>query len=337
MGHAHGGQQITIGCYIANRGPLATPENIRAAAILAEGLGYYSVALSDHIITPKRVTSSDSSTETHSTTFDSRTAYYELLTSLSFLAGITNRIRLMTHVMVAPVRNPVYAAKILSTLDNLSGGRLIVGIGAGWNEDEFKILGLDYFAHRGTVTSEYIRIFKELWTKDEPRFEGRYYRVSGVHFSPKPQQKPHPPIWVGGLADTAIRRAAVLGDVWFPAGFRRHVSDGKVTREGLRPEDLKRKIAQLHSEAAKAGRDPASLAVGLATDIAFVDAPLGVPRTPFEGTPEQIAHGLREYQQAGVTHFVVLFRCDSPDTTFAAMERFARQVMPLVEAGVATG
>jgi probable F420-dependent oxidoreductase len=129
-------------------------------------------------------------------------------------------VRLGTHVLIIPYRHPMCTAKHLATLDVLSGGRLILGAGVGWMAEEFHALGLPTYAERGVVTNEYLCVFKELWTKEKPEFQGQYTQVSGIGFWPKPVQKPHPPIWIGGHSAAALRWAATLGDDWMPIGLR---------------------------------------------------------------------------------------------------------------------
>src|SRR5690606_22397255 len=123
---------------------------------------------------------------------------FDQIATLAFVAGRTSRIRLLSSVMVLPHRQPMLAAKMLATADALSGGRLIVGCGVGWMKEEFEAIGAPPFAARGRVADEYLHAFKELWTKDAPRFEGEHVRFANIAFEPKPAQKPHPPIWIGG-------------------------------------------------------------------------------------------------------------------------------------------
>ncbi len=173
--------------------------------------------MSDHVVIPNEIDSS------YPYTPDGRVPQWddwnEQLTTLAFLAGRTSSIRLITSVMVLPYRNPLLAAKMLSTLDLLSKGRLIVGVGAGWMREEFEALGAPSYEERGRVAEEYIKLFKSVWTEEPPSFRGKYFSLkSKVKFLPKPAQKPHPPIWVGGESPGAMRRAASLGDAWFPIG-----------------------------------------------------------------------------------------------------------------------
>ena len=137
---------------------------------------------------------------------------------MAFVAGKTSRLRLVTSVTVVPHRPAVLQAKMLATIDVLSNGRLTFGIGAGWMKEEFQALGVPPFPERGAVTDEYLDAFRELWTKDDPRFEGRHVKFADILFEPKPVQKPHPPIWVGGESGPALRRTARIGDAWYPIG-----------------------------------------------------------------------------------------------------------------------
>src|SRR5262249_54793104 len=156
------------------------------------------------------------------------------------------RIKIGTTVIILPYRNPIEQAKMLSCLDVLSGGRLICGVGVGWLEKEFDVLGASY-KDRGPVSDEYIQIFKTLWTEDEPRFNGRFYSFDGIRMYRKPVQKRHPPIWIGGHSRAAVRRAARLGDAWHPT---------RQTREHVAQH-----LPYLREEAERAGRDPRTITI----------------------------------------------------------------------------
>ena len=253
--------------------------------------------------------------------FQRDNTYFEPLAALNFLAGCTTRVTLGTHVLILPYRNPVLTAKILATLDVLSGGRLILGAGVGWMEEEFQAMGLDTYAQRGEVTNEYIEIFKELWTSEQPEFHGKHYEISGVGFLPKPVQKPHPPIWIGGHTNAAIRRAATLGDGWMPIGLRPPAI--------LEPEELSEKIARLRRISARAGRAEDAVDLVFSTDCIFRND-TGNDRRLVSGRPEQIAADLRQYQDLSVQHFILSFPAASADEQQHAMERFSREVMPLI-------
>lgn len=312
---------VTFGCSMPSRGPMASPEALISLAQRAEDLGYDSVWVSDHIILPREVSSFYPYSPDGVATFTPDQPYYEPIATLNFLAGCTHRVRLGTHVLILPYRNPVLTAKMLATLDVLSRGRVILGAGVGWMEEEFRALGLSNFAQRGAVTNEYLRLFKELWTSREPEFHGEHYDVAGAGFLPKPVQQPHPPIWVGGHTGPALRRAAELGDGWMPIGLRPPAV--------LEPEELAAKIARLRTLTRRAGRPEDAVALCFSTDIGFERAP-GPSRRMMTGVPEQIAADLRQYQDLGVRNFILGFRADSVAGQQEVMERFAREVMPLV-------
>src|SRR5581483_110283 len=143
--------------------------------------------------------------------------FLEQLTVLSFLAGQTSRVRLLTSIMVVPHRQPVLAAKMLASLDYLSRGRLVVGCGVGWLREEFEALGTPPYEERGAVVDEYLQVFKELWNSPRPSFQGKFVRFPGLVFEPKPLQQPHPPLWIGGESGIALRRVVRLGDGWYPS------------------------------------------------------------------------------------------------------------------------
>jgi probable F420-dependent oxidoreductase len=243
---------MKYGFTLPGRGPLATPDNLAALARRGEELGYDFVLFGDHIVVPRQIASPYPYTETGEFPGSASGVAMEQLTVLAFLAGQTQSIRLGTSVIIVPHRNPLVAAKALATLDVLSKGRLIVGVGVGWMREEFEALGLPPFEERGAVTDEYIRAFKELWTSDNPSFEGKYCRFSNISFLPKPVQKPHPPIWVGGESRRALRRTAALGNGWYPISANPQFPLGE-------PEQLAERLQRLAVYAKEAGRDPAEI------------------------------------------------------------------------------
>jgi probable F420-dependent oxidoreductase len=300
---------------------MASPANLRNLAQRAESLGFDSAWVSDHIILPRSVDSFYPYASDGVATFRPDEDYYEPLAALNFLAGCTQTIRLGTHVLILPYRNPVLTAKMISTLDVLSEGRFILGAGVGWMEEEFKALGLDTFAQRGAVTDEYIQLFKELWTKDNPVFQGEHYQLSESGFQPKPVQKPHPPIWIGGHTNPAIRRAAKYGDGWMPIGLRPPAI--------LEPEELAEKIARLRRLTVQAGRPEDAVSLCFSTGVTFDQSP-GATRRMMSGRAEQIAADLRQYQDLGIRNFIIGFPGDSVAAVDEAMEQFSKQVMPLI-------
>jgi probable F420-dependent oxidoreductase len=300
---------------------MAGPEQLRSVAQRAEDLGYDHVWVSDHIILPKKVDSFYPYAADGVATFRPDEPYYEPLAALNFIAGCTQRVRLGTHVLIIPYRNPVLTAKILSTLDVLSGGRVILGAGVGWMEEEFQAMGLDTYKERGAVTDEYLQLYKELWTKESPSFNGKYYQISDSGFEPKPAQKPHPPIWIGGHTGPAIRRAAKYGDGWMPIGLRPPAI--------LDPEELGGKIARLRKLTVEAGRPEDAVSLTFSTGVVFDDS-AGSFREMMHGRPEQIAADLRQYQDLGVSNFIINFQGATVPELRENMERFSREVMTLI-------
>ena len=228
----------------------------------------------------------------------------------------------MPSVMIVPYRNPLVAAKMLATMDYLSEGRLTVGVGVGWMEEEFEALAAPPFNRRGAVTNEYIRAFKELWTSDSPSFEGEFYRFSNIELSPKPVQKPHPPIWVGGQSRAAIRRAAQLGDAWHPVGA--------VPATPLEPEELKENVAMLHELAERAGRGPEDVGVVMKVPLYDVASGDGSPRRRFSGGPEEIAEDIRTYAEIGVSELIFDVRSEDLSQTLERLAWLAEEVATLI-------
>jgi probable F420-dependent oxidoreductase len=217
---------MQIGFNLPLSGPLARPEAMARIAREGEAMGYDYLTLTDHVVLPDLGTPGYPYSESGEFYGPSPEIRHEQLTAAAFIAATTSRIRLVTAVMVVPHRPAVLAAKMLATLDVLSGGRLVLGIGAGWLEAEFDALGAPPFAERGQVTDEYLAAFRALWSEESPRFAGRHVTFADILFTPKPVQKPHPPIWVGGESGPALRRAARLGDAWYPIGSNnRHLFD----------------------------------------------------------------------------------------------------------------
>jgi probable F420-dependent oxidoreductase len=198
---------MKFGVNLINFGPSARPDSLARWAMLTESLGYHFLMTSDHIaITP-----------------DVQARYpaplYEPFTTLGWLAGVTQRIEIGSTVVILPYRQPLEVARMAANVDQLSGGRLLLGVGVGWSPQEFAALGVP-FHRRGALTNEYLAALKTLWTNDVASFQGRYVAFTEVHTAPRPVRTPHPPIWVGGASDAAMRRAVRYGDAWHPNRVR---------------------------------------------------------------------------------------------------------------------
>ena len=317
---------MKYGFTLPGRGPLATPETLGRIARRGEELGYDAVFTGDHILVPLNIASPYPYTESGEFPGSPSGESMEQLTLLAFLAGQTAAIRLVTSVIIVPHRNPLVAAKALATLDVLSGGRLVVGVGVGWMREEFEALGLPPFEERGAVTDEYLRAFKELWTSDAPEFDGKYVRFRDISFLPKPVQQPHPPIWVGGESRPALRRTAELADGWYPLG-------SNPTFPMATPQQLAAGLERLAAYARRFGRDPAEIDTIYRThQFELLNQPAADDRRPFVGSAEQIAADIRQYQELGVSSLVLDFLRQTEDLNLMLerMEAFATQVWPQV-------
>jgi probable F420-dependent oxidoreductase len=285
-----------------------------------EAAGFHSVMIADHIAVP--VESSSIYPYTIDGVFLSKGDALEQLALMAFVAGKTERLRIVSSVMIVPHRNPVFTAKALATIDVLSEGRVTVGVGVGWFREEFEALHAADFDKRGAVTNEYLEIFKKLWTQSPVSHEGAFYRFDPLRCEPLPVQKPHPPIWIGGHSRPALRRAARYGDGWHPVGA--------VAASPLPPEEMRRKIDELKRLTEAEGRDFGKIAISF-------KAPLYEPnlmvvdgkRRRFTGPAEQVADDIREYGALGISELIFDFRGDTIGASMEGMDRFAREVMPL--------
>src|SRR5215217_4429124 len=201
---------MEIGCHLPTQGPVATREAMMTFCREAEARNIASLWVSDHVVFPRVATGTYPGGRFP---FDPDTAYLEPVAALAAAAMVTERARLGCSGFILGHRHPIVMAKLLSTIDVLSNGRLICGVGVGWWEEELTLLGAP-FKQRGRQADEIIRVFKTLWTEEHPRFEGEFYRFGDLGFAPKPLQKPHPPIWVGGDSPGAFRRTVTHADGW---------------------------------------------------------------------------------------------------------------------------
>jgi probable F420-dependent oxidoreductase len=310
---------MQFGLHLPASTPSVTAGELTRFAQTAEALGFYCITIADHVIVPKTI--SIPYPYTVDGKYPGSGYHLETLTTMGFLAGATRRIRFVTSVMIAPYRNPIITAKMLATLDVLSEGRVIAGIGVGWMKEEFDNLRAPNFAERGKVTDEYIRAFRELWTQDNPSFDGKYCQFSDLVFIPKPVQQPSIPIWIGGHSKQAIRRAARLGDGWHPIGG--------VPTIPLEPEDMKRDLATLADFARAAGRDPERIHVALKGSLFDKEKKIEGRRRHFMGTAEEIASDIRAYRDAGVDTLIFDVRRPSFTETVERMDWLAKDVIAL--------
>ena len=309
---------MRYGFYLPTRGHTAEPDALETLVGRGEALGFSSTVIADHIVFPVKIASK------YPYTADGRFPGHgdalEQLSLMAFVAAKTRSLRLVTSVMILPYRNPVFTAKALATIDVLSRGRVTVGVGVGWLEEEFRALGAADFARRGAVSDEYLRIFKTLWTTSPASFKGEFYRFDEIQCLPHPVQKPHPPIWIGGHSKAALRRAARFGDGWHPVGANPAVPLG--------PADLRASLDELSRLTEAEGRDPKTLTIAYKAPVYDVGKPLaaGVARRPFTGTSEQIREDIDTFARLGVSELIFDFRSENQSESLERMEWFAQSI-----------
>jgi probable F420-dependent oxidoreductase len=291
---------MRLGFSLLNNWGMDDAQALVALAVRADELGFDSVWVHDHVFNVGHVLDRIGGKP-----------YYEPLTVLGFVAARTSRVRLGTSVLVLPYHNAIRLAKTAATLDVLSGGRLIMGVGVGLIQQEMEAMGSAY-AQRGTITDESIAAMRALWTQDEPRFEGKHYRFAGMKFSPKPLQKPSIPIVIGGVSRAAIRRAARVGDGWQPLG--------------MSPEALGQAIETLRKEARACGRDVGQIPISIAMSLAVSRA----GRHTLGTKPAEIIANAEAYARLGVETLVISANTGDPNEARATLEMVAREVLPAV-------
>ncbi|SOR81095.1 Alkanesulfonate monooxygenase [Streptomyces chartreusis NRRL 3882] len=281
----------------------AGPGDLLAVARAADRAGFAYLASCDHVAIPRRLASAMS------------TVWYDPVATLAFLAAATERTRLLSHVAVVGLRHPLLSAKQYATLDHLSGGRLILGVGAGHVLEEFEALGAD-FERRGAVLDESIDALRAaLGAEEFPEHHGKLYDFEGLGQRPRPAQD-RVPLWVGGSSPAAVRRAALKGDGWLPQGDPRDQLPDRIAR-----------IRRLREEAGTEG----PFTVGAIAEPLYVGAPgWEVGRRTVSGPAERIAESLRAYRAMGVDQVQVRFRSRSRDELVGQIQQFGEEVAPLL-------
>ncbi|HYA35569.1 MAG TPA: LLM class F420-dependent oxidoreductase [Candidatus Binataceae bacterium] len=271
-----------------------SPNSLAAIARKAEDLGYESLWIPEHIILPVNYKSAYPYTASGRMPAPPETPLHDPMLALTYVAAITTKIRLATGIYVVPIRNPIATAKAVVSIDVLSGGRFIFGVGIGWLKEEFDVVGFD-FEDRALRTREYIEAMKELWSKDLPEFHGKTLSFAGAKFMPKPVQKPHPPIVFGGDTEPSLKRAARLGDGWY--GIAESLSG---TRDV---------ISRLRAHEKALGRTK----------------PLELTVAPRLGEPLTVEH-VRQFSDIGIER-IILGAGPATRDQLLAMERFHDEVM----------
>ena len=304
---------MRFGVILPNVGPMAQIDLLVHVARAVESMGYDGIFLSDHIAIPADLRSDYPYRSDGRFPLGVDDPILEPVTTLAYLAAATISLRLGFSVLVLPYRHPLLNAKMLATLDVVSNGRLIVGAGVGWMAEEFAALDAD-FRSRGMETDRHIRLLRSLWTGCDPTPEDADYG-EGVVISPKPVQKPNPPIWTGGISAPALRRAATLGDGWH--GVRQS------------PADVARVVARIAELRSRAGSTMDGYEIALRAGLDITEAPYsGGERTPLRGSPDQVAADLEEYEKAGLTYLVVEPRAATAVQLISQLEEFGRLSKP---------
>ena len=289
---------MQIGFSLSNNQGIEEVQDIVRLAVRAEALGLDSVWASDHVFNVSYVLERIGNRP-----------YYDPLTILTYIAARTERIALGTSVLVLPYHHPMRLAKATATLDVMSGGRLLLGVGVGVIEEEIEAMGTAY-ADRGTMSDETIAILKTLWSEEEPSHQGKRYQFSGMKFSPKPLQKPHIPILIGGVSRAAIRRAARAGDGWHPTA--------------MPPEELKAAMDYLAEEAQTAGRAVADIPVSISIPMQGGRA----GRYGLGTEPAEMVEKLQAFNEVGVETVVVAPYSIDPHQMIRGLEVLAGEVIP---------
>ncbi len=302
---------LDVGIY----GPLAQPDTVLTLAQFAEKAGFGSIWLADHVAFPTTIASRYPFSATGAFPAPTDDPLLEPIAAMGVLAGATKRIRIGTAVLIIPYRNPVVTARQLITIDQFSGGRVILGAGVGWLKEEFEALNTADFALRGKATDEYLEIFKAMAAGGEVGFEGETYRFDPVHSVPGSVQRPHPPILIGGISNPALCRV---------------VRHGGWLATALEPRQVPERLAALKRYAEEAGRNYDELDLVYKLFIALGDPKQGVygDREVGSGSQAQIIDDLKGILDAGFESIIIRYRGNSASEQTEQMARFAADILP---------
>ena len=294
-----------IGVTIPNNWGVADPQEVLALGPEAEQMGYDSIWVMDHLFNTGYIRER----------LEDR-PYYHPMAMLSYMSATTSRVTLGTSVLVLPYHNPVELAKYAATLDQMSGGRVTLGVGVGAMTEEFEALGIP-MSQRGSLTNECINLMRELWASAKPEYHSRNWDFSDLYFSPKPVQASIP-LWVGGSSPGALRRTARLGDGWHPTG--------------LSPEDFAIGRAEIQSLARAAGRNPDYIAMSTRVEVEVHGGPSSQRAASRARLPGDdmgaLRAGLEAFSEAGVDHFILALNSGDIPAIRSLMAKIADEVIP---------
>jgi probable F420-dependent oxidoreductase len=308
-GHVVYGMQLPIQSqstlYVADWEKESGPEELARIARVADDADFFYLGVCDHTAIPRRLAEAMG------------TIWYDTTATLGWLAALTTRTHLLSHVLILAQRHPLRAAKELSTLDALSGGRLIVGVGAGHVPEEYELL-TGGFDERGRHTDEAVAALARCFTEEFPELPGPRFPARDMGLAPRPVRQPRPPIWIGGSSPAAIRRTAAYGDGWLPQGTRRKDLPGQIAR-----------LRELRGEL----RSGAPIDIGTIVEPIYLSSGgsgWDVPSWVLTGPAEQVAESLRELVAMGVNHLQVRFMARSAEEFCEQTARFGAEVGPLL-------
>ena len=297
---------MKFGVTIPNNWGIPDPSDVVAMGPLAEALGFDSIWVMDHLFNNGYIRERLDDAP-----------YYHPLSILSYLSATTQSITLGTSVLVMPYHNPVELAKYSATLDQISGGRLTLGVGVGAMSEEFDALGIS-LKDRGSLTNESINILKELWTNENPSYSSSRWNFSDLKFSPKPLQKPSIPIWIGGASDGALARAARVGDGWHPSG--------------VDPSAYSVRKQQIEELAESQNRDISHFAWSTRVEVQAHGKPSSeraAQRATLSGdSSDQMINGIAEYESSGTDHIILAINSGDVIRIKELMHTISEEVMP---------
>jgi probable F420-dependent oxidoreductase len=300
---------MDFGVFLPVSGAACTRAGLRHAAETAERLGFTTVWAADRIIIPWEIETDYAYSWSGSFIVPPEKPFLESMTALAFLAGATERIRLGISVLVTTYRDPVHWAKVAATIDWLSEGRFILGVGIGWMREEFEALGReDIYEHRARVGEEQLQVARNLFTEDHCTFATEHYHYDDIAFYPKAYKEPIP-IWCGGESRGAQRRAGTYGDAWFPYFAR------------VTPAELRARYDHVRAAAQTAGRNPDAVKLHTCLSVEVTGKPVEQEPDRLRGTPEQIAQALDRFAETGVEHVALQFLVGRYPERLSQMER----------------
>ncbi len=305
---------MKIGAFLPISGRAAGPETLSESASAMEAWGFDSIWAADRLIIPWKIETPYPYAEGDEFIVPPDRPFLETLTVLSYLSGQTQRVELGVSVLVLPYRHPLYWGKVVTTIDRLSNGRFILGVGVGWMREEFDALGAD-FELRGAVTDEQLELWRQLLSDEHVRFDGSFYEVDDIAFEPKSHER-RIPLWIGGEAAPARRRAAQFGDAWFPY----HVE--------ITAQELSRYHADVKDRAETMGRTRGEVMLCACRPVQVTEDPVEQHPGKLAGTPEQLIEALKEYEGVGVETLALQFMVPRYPDRMRQIELFADEVLP---------